>query len=60
MICITWKLEYSILYLSYNQKKQKGIGMKAQIMKDLASTTFFANFMVTFMGVTLYLLNTLS
>ena len=30
--------------------------MKAQIMKDLASTTFFANFMVAFMGVTLFLL----
>ena len=34
--------------------------MKSQILKDLASTTFFANFMVSFMGVTLYLLSTLS
>ena len=31
--------------------------MMARILKDLASTTFFANFMVAFMGVTLYLLN---
>ena len=34
--------------------------MKARIIKDLASTTFFANFMVAFMGVTLFLLNSLS
>lgn len=34
--------------------------MKAQILKDLASTTFFANFVLAFMGVTLYLLQTLS
>ena len=34
--------------------------MKTRILKDLASTTFFANFMVAFMGVTLYLLNTLT
>jgi hypothetical protein len=34
--------------------------MKAQILKDLSSGLFFANFMVAFMGVTLYLINTLA
>ena len=34
--------------------------MMTTILMDLASRTFFANFMVAFMGVTLYLLNTLS
>lgn len=34
--------------------------MMTRIFKDLASTTFLANFIVTFMGVTLYLLQTLS
>jgi hypothetical protein len=34
--------------------------MKTTILKDLASRTFFANFMVAFMGVTLYLINSLS
>ena len=34
--------------------------MMTTILKDLASRTLFANFMVAFMGVTLYLLNTLS
>ena len=34
--------------------------MMTRIFKDLASTTFLANFMLAFMGVTLYLLQTLS
>ena len=34
--------------------------MKTRILKDIASTAFFANFMVAFMGVTLFLLNSLN